>query len=85
MRSLDGLDLTAAPVVKLPGNGAIPPIAGMIVAGDERRYGGETFLNELQARKPALILLIGRSRDTLRESAEDADPSSKKRTAIMRP
>jgi Peptidase family M28 len=64
VRSLDALDLTAAPVVKLPGNGAIPPIAGMIVAGDERRYGSETFLAELQARKPALILIIGGSRAT---------------------
>jgi hypothetical protein len=64
VRSLDGLDLTAAPVVKLPDNGAIPPIAGMVVAGDERRYGGETSLNLLQAGKPALILLIGRTRET---------------------
>jgi hypothetical protein len=64
VRSLDGLDLTAAPVIKLPDNGAIPPIAGMVVGGDERRYGGETFLHELQARKPALILLIGRTRET---------------------
>ncbi len=62
VRSLEGLDLTAVPVIRLPGNGAIPPVAGMIVAGDERRYAGETFLNELQARKPALILIIGRSR-----------------------
>jgi hypothetical protein len=66
VRSLAGLDLTAAPVVKLPGNGAIPPIAGMVVAGDERRYGVETFLNELQARKPALILIIGRTDETPR-------------------
>ncbi len=65
VRSLDGLDLTNAPVLALPGNGAIPPIAGKIVAGDERRYGGEIFLNELQSRKPALILLIGRSREGL--------------------
>jgi hypothetical protein len=69
VRSLESLDLTAAPVIKLPGNGAIPPIAGMVVAGDERRYGSETFLNELQARKPSLILLIGRSRDTTRARA----------------
>lgn len=62
VRSLDGLDLTAAPVVKLPANGTIPPIAGMIVAGEERRYGMETALNELLARRPALILLIGRTR-----------------------
>ena len=66
VRSLDGLDLTNAPVLTLPGNGAIPPIAGKVVAGDERRYGGEIFLNELQSRKPALILLIGRSREGLR-------------------
>ena len=62
VRSFDGVDLTDAPVVKLPGNGTIPPIAGMIVAGDERRWGKETAFNELQARKPALILIIGRSR-----------------------
>ncbi len=63
MRSLDGLDLTNAPVLTLPGNGAIPPIAGKVVAGDERRYGIETFLNELEARKPALILIVGRGRE----------------------
>jgi hypothetical protein len=68
VRSEEALDLTGAPVVKLPGNGAIPPVAGKIVAGDERRWGTETFLNELQARKPAVILLIGRKR----ESAHDA-------------
>ncbi len=62
VRSLDGLDLSDAPVVKLPGNGTIPPVAGMIVAGDARRWGMETAFNELQARKPALILLIDRSR-----------------------
>lgn len=63
VRSLDGLNLTDTPVVKLPGNGAIPPVAGLIVAGDERRWGMETLLNELQKRRPALILLIGRSRE----------------------
>jgi Peptidase family M28 len=68
VQSLAGLDLTAAPVLKLPGNGAIPPIAGMVVAGDERRYGTEAFLNELQKRKPALILLVGRTRDTPRNT-----------------
>lgn len=62
VQSVDGLDLTAAPVVKLPGNGTIPRIAGLVVVGDERRWGQETFLNELQARKPSLILLIGRGR-----------------------
>lgn len=62
VRSVEEIDLTNAPVLKLPGNGAIPQVAGMIVAGDERRWEQETFLNELQARKPALILLIGKSR-----------------------
>ena len=45
VRSLEGLDLTAAPVMKLPGNGVIPPVAGLIVAGDESRCAEETFLN----------------------------------------
>lgn len=71
VRSLDPLDLTAAPVVKLPGNGAIPPVAGMIVAGEERRYGDETDLNELQARKPSLILILGRTRETHGHPSED--------------
>jgi hypothetical protein len=77
VRSLAGLDLTSAPVIKLPGNGAIPPIAGKIVAGDERRYGTESFLSELQARKPALILLVGRTvdsprrRDTFLDETDD--------------
>jgi hypothetical protein len=66
VRSDIAVDRTTAPVVKLPPNGAIPPIAGLIVAGDERRYGREILLNELQARKPALILLIGRTRNTPR-------------------
>jgi hypothetical protein len=63
VRSLVALDLTEAPVVKLPANGAIPPIAGLIAAGDDHRYGTEIFLNELQARKPALILLIGNTNE----------------------
>ena len=76
VRSLAALDLTGAPVLKLPGNGAIPPIAGKVVAGDERRYGADTFLTELKARKPALILLIGktdnapRRRNTFLDEAE---------------
>jgi hypothetical protein len=74
VQSFTGLDLTDLPVLKLPGNGAIPPIAGKIVAGDERRYGTETFLNELQSRKPSLILIIGRT-DT-RRRAEPPDAST---------
>jgi len=62
VRSIEGLNLANAAVVRLPANGAIPPAGGMVVAGDERRWGQETFLNELQARKPALILLLGRGR-----------------------
>jgi hypothetical protein len=76
VQSLAGLDLANAPVLKLPGNGAIPPVTGKVVAGDERRYGSESFLNELQARKPALILILGktvgapRRRDTFLEEAD---------------
>lgn len=70
VRSLIPLELTSEPVVRLPENGAIPAIAGRIVAGDERRWGDEIFLNELEARKPALILLIGKSEtDTRRQRA----------------
>jgi hypothetical protein len=71
VRSLDGLELNRSPVVRLPGNGAIPPIAGLIVAGDERIYGGEISVNELQARKPALILIVGRSRSARRSAASE--------------
>jgi hypothetical protein len=69
VRSLVELDLAGAPVVKLPVNGAIPPIGGKIVAGDERRYGTETYLAELQSRKPSLILLIGKTRQTPQRTA----------------
>jgi hypothetical protein len=64
VRSLAGLDLTSAPVLKLPGNGVIPSIADKVVAGDERRYGTEARLTELQDKKPALILIVGKSSDT---------------------
>lgn len=62
VRSFEALNLTNAVVSKLPVNGVIPEVAGKIVAGEERRYGDEITLSELQARKPALILLIGRTR-----------------------
>jgi hypothetical protein len=64
VRSLVELDLAGAPVVKLPVSGAIPPIGGKVVAGDEGRYGTEAFLAELQSRRPSLILLIGKTRQT---------------------
>lgn len=64
VRSLAEVDLNDAPVVRLPANGAIPPIKGKVVAGDEGRYGTEAYLAELQSRKPALILLIGKTRQT---------------------
>jgi hypothetical protein len=69
VRSLAELDLAGAPVVKLPDNGAIPPIEGKVVAGDERRYGTEALLAELQSRKPALILLIGKTRQMPQRTA----------------
>lgn len=58
-KALDWKDL---PVLRLPANGAIPPVEGRIVAGDEQRYGDEALLADLASRKPALILLFGRSR-----------------------
>jgi hypothetical protein len=76
VRAPASLDLTAAPVLNLPANGAIPPIAGLIVAGNVRRYGTETFLNELQARKPALILLIGPSANRPRRDASAGAPDT---------
>lgn len=59
-RTLKALDLSDAPVTVLPPNGFIPPVAGMIVAGEQDRYGDEALLEELQSRKPALILLFGK-------------------------
>jgi Zn-dependent M28 family amino/carboxypeptidase len=56
-------------------NGAIPAIAGRIVAGDEQRYGTEVMVDELEARHPALILLLGRTRSfpPLEPILEEAD------------
>ncbi len=60
-RSLGALDFADALVVALPANGAIPPVAGTIVAGTLDRYGDEALLEELQSRKPALILLFSKT------------------------
>ncbi len=60
-RSLIALDFMDAPVTVLPESGVIPPVAGMVVAGTFDRYGDEALLEELQSRKPALILLLERS------------------------
>jgi hypothetical protein len=72
VQSFTALDFSSEPVVRLPLNGAIPPIQGKIVAGDERRYGDEIFLNELESRKPALILIIGKSAARPRSGAPPA-------------
>jgi hypothetical protein len=61
-RSLTALDFADAPVVELPPGGALPSIAGAIVAGTRERYGDEARLEELQSRQPALILLFDKSR-----------------------
>ncbi len=60
-RSLVALDFTDAPVTALPESGVIPPVAGKVVAGTFNRYGDEALLEELQSRKPALILLFEKS------------------------
>jgi Peptidase family M28 len=61
LRSLKAVDLSDAPVMALPPNGMIPPVEGMVVAGPLDRYGDDALLEELQSRKPALILLFGKS------------------------
>jgi len=61
VRSLVPLDLADAPVVALPANGTIPPVSGAIVAGTLDRYGDEALLEELQSRRPALILLFSKT------------------------
>jgi hypothetical protein len=61
VQSLSGFDFTNASALKLPDNGILPPVTGKIVAGEERRYADEMILNELEARKPALILIVGRT------------------------
>jgi hypothetical protein len=60
-RNLKALDLQEAPVIELPSNGVIPPVAGMVVAGTLERYRNEALLEDLQSRKPALILLFAQS------------------------
>ena len=60
--SLDSLDVKDTPVLKLPDTGAIPDVAGKVVAGDSRRWGDEFLLAQLQSRKPAIILLMSRRR-----------------------
>jgi hypothetical protein len=75
-RSDAAADYADAPVLKLPGSGAIPAVAGRIVAADEQRYsrGG---LDDLRARQPALIVLVGRTRDLRPEDPylEEVDAS----------
>jgi Peptidase family M28 len=60
-RSLIALDFMDEPVTVLPESGVIPPVAGKVVAGTLDRYGDEALLEELQSRKPALILLFEKS------------------------
>jgi hypothetical protein len=75
-RSEAAVDYADGPVVKLPVSGAIPAVAGRIVAGDAQRYTRGT-LDELEARKPALIVLVGGTRDLRPEEPflEEVDAS----------
>jgi hypothetical protein len=61
VRSFAAIDLHDEHIATLPEDGTIPPIAGLVVAADAARYGSEESLDQLQARKPALILLFGKS------------------------
>jgi hypothetical protein len=60
VRSRCALDFDRAQVLELPEGGSLPPVEGRIVAGSSRLYGNEAALFRLQARKPRLILLLGR-------------------------
>ena len=61
IRSLQAVDLQKAPETRLPDPGELPQIAGLVVAGTVRRYGSESALANLKSRRPALIILVGRS------------------------
>ena len=61
-RSEAAVDYTDAPVLRLPVGGAFPAMAGRVVLGDAQRYTRRS-LDELRARKPALIVLVGGTRD----------------------
>ncbi len=63
VRSAAALNLSSAPVRRLPVNGELEaqgaiPVTGMIVAGDASRWSDETLLADLAAMRPRLILLI---------------------------
>ena len=79
VRALKPLDLTGAPVVSLAAADApLPDLEGKIVAADARRYGTDAALDQLQSRRPALILLLARRqqrRNGVDSSLEDADSS----------
>jgi len=86
VQSVRGIDLTNAAVVDLPAGGdALPPeITGKVVAGDVRRYGGEAMLNRLQARKPALILLMSRRRQAGGPETRDLEDVDSTDAAVIR-
>ena len=76
IRSLKALVLQNEPILILPANGTIPPVEGRVVAGDASRYGTEEYLQELQHRKPAVIILMGKSKGHFRPQLnflQDAD------------
>jgi len=64
VQSLAGLDVKAERILKLPANGIIPNVTGRVVAGDESRYNDEILLNALIARRPALVLIVGKTDHT---------------------
>ncbi|HVW85062.1 MAG TPA: M28 family peptidase, partial [Bryobacteraceae bacterium] len=77
VRALKAIDLKDAGVVDLPSTGGLPAgIEGKIVAGESRRYGSEASMKALQARHPALILLVGRRRGASEGKSYLADADS---------
>ena len=62
MRAETAIDYQDAPVLRLAASGNVFPISGRIVVGDEQHYGSQALIDELQSHKPALIVLVGRTR-----------------------
>ena len=56
VRSLAALDFQGAAIVQLPRNGALPDVAGRVVAGGQS-WDSDMALRSLEIRRPALILL----------------------------
>jgi hypothetical protein len=78
VRSDIALDYTDAVTVKLPEKGPLPSVEGQIVVGEARVYGRQAGADELRSGKPALIVLIGQSRNAPPSTSFLEDPDTKR-------